>query len=90
MHVDHDTAKGNLLAALAEAGFLIGVEKNRYFWKYIHLHYTFEGCGGTFNCFLHYMLVFTTEDCGGMDRILLLDPLTRDVGFKPGYTKKVW
>ncbi|XP_055808624.1 alpha-L-arabinofuranosidase 1-like [Solanum dulcamara] len=28
MHVDHDTAKGHLLAALSEAGFLIGVEKN--------------------------------------------------------------
>lgn len=26
----NDAGKGSLLAALAEAGFLIGVEKNRY------------------------------------------------------------
>lgn len=29
MHVDHDPAKGNLLAAVSEAGFLIGAEKKQ-------------------------------------------------------------
>lgn len=45
MHVDHDPAKGNLLAAVSEAGFLIGVEKNRYlsFWELNTSTYYFQG-----------------------------------------------
>ena len=62
-----DANKGNLLAALGEAGFLLGLEKNRFFLTQLFLVFLRFGPPHNKSFFLHLLsLFFVCSDVVGM------------------------